>query len=150
MASKFRVNYNFPAHENYKSVETEDYTIGEGKDLIRTDGVNTCLAITLYDTQKKKGALAHITGLYDAPEKLIPENIIDTLLGELCNSENLEVTLSGEGLILVGEDQRSSSIVRKKLQEHKIPIVGEELNLAPFGKLVFLDCDTGNVDVYIP
>jgi chemotaxis receptor (MCP) glutamine deamidase CheD len=149
MTEKFQIFNSFHNYTDYIFVGWDDYKIGEKRDLIGTDSVATCLAITLYDSQRKKGILAHITGR-DAPEELKPKNIIDTLLHELnggnTDYKELEATLSGEGVV-VCERQRSSPTVRAKLQNYGIPIIGEDLCRAP-GRLVFLHCGTGRTEVY--
>lgn len=148
---KFKTFDYFPCHNKYKFVGQDRFVIGKDKDLIGTDGITLCLAITLYDPSRKIGALAHISGFGDVSERLEPEKVIDTLLSELNLSESLDIskleaTLSGEGMV-INEERRNSSIVREKLNEYKIPIIGEDLCKAP-GRLVFLNCDTGVVEVH--
>ncbi len=148
---RFRTVDGFHDHVRYKFVDQDDYKIGRKSDLIGTDGVGTCLVITLYDRRRKMGMLAHISGFSTAPEEMRPEKVIDTLLHALYISgdsglQDLEATLSGEGYILVGS-RRKSPIVRKKLQESGIKIVGEDLDQGP-ARLVFLHCDTGVVEIY--
>lgn len=153
MSDKFQTFDRFPSYSrrNYRYVDWDEFVIGEGEDLIGTDGVSPCLAITLYNTQKRRGVLAHIASLHISPEELKPARVIDTLLHQLNGSEKLdyqklEATLSGEGTILV-ESERNSPIVRAKIKDYGIPIIGEDLCRAP-GRLVFLHCDTGRVEVY--
>ena len=151
MLDKFLIFNGFHNHKNYLFVNENEFVVGEGRDLIGTDGVSSCLVITLWDVQKKRGALAHISGLDDSPEELRTERIVDTLLHQLDGSgkidySKLEATLSGEGIILF-KGQRNSSIVRTKIKDYGIPIIGEDLCRAP-GRLVFLYCDTGGVEVY--
>jgi len=151
MADKFQTFNGFHNHGNYRFVGWDDYAIGEGEELIGTDSVATCLAITLYNSQNKRGVLAHISGLECSPNELKPERVIDTLLKQLnisgeLNYKKLEATLAGEGVILA-ESQRNSLIVRARLRDYEIPIIGEDLCRAP-GRLVFLNCDTGRVEVY--
>jgi len=148
---RFRTTDGFHEHRNYLFVNWDEYKIGRNKDLIGTDSVASCLAITLYDPQKKIGALAHISGLSRTAEELKPEKVIDTLLHGLhtlgsSDPKELEATLSGEGTVS-NENQRNSPIVRAKLNQLGIKIIGEDLCKAP-GRLVFLHCDTGMVEVY--
>lgn len=153
MTDKFQTFNGFPNHRNYNFVNEDDYAIGEGEELIGTEGVISCLAITLYNPQNKRGILAHISGieLECSPDEVKPERIIDTLLKQLNISEGvdykkLEATLAGEGMVLA-ESQRNSLIVRERIKNYEIPIIGEDLCKAP-GRLVFLNCDTGRVEVY--
>lgn len=142
---------NFLDYDDKVRVGSDDYTTGMDKVIIGTEGVCVCLAITLYDSQHKLGSLAHISGFRSAPFSIKPENIVETMLRdflapEYLNYGNLEATLSGEGII-IGSGPRNSDIVRRELEKHSIPIVGEDLTAA-HGRLVFLDCDTGTVDVF--
>ena len=152
MTDKFQTFDGFPTYENYKSIDWgSQYVIGKGKELIGTDGVFSCLAITLYNPQNKIGILAHISGTESSPDESKPERIIDTLLEQLniseeLNYKKLEATLAGEGMVLA-ESQRNSPIVRARIKNYEIPIIGEDLGIAP-GRLVFLHCDTGRVEVY--
>lgn len=136
----FLVIDRFPDHVGYKFVDWDGYRIGKGKDLIGTDSVTSCLAITIFNPQLHRGVLAHITGLKSAPENLMPERVIDTLLHalhvvDLSRFDHWEATLAGEGSI-AAESDRKSPIVRVKLKEFGIRIIGEDLCPAP-GRLVF-------------
>jgi chemotaxis protein CheD len=148
---KFQVFDGFPDYLDYKFVNWDEYTTGKDSEIIGTDSVASCLAITLYDPELRIGALAHITGWNHSPEELKPERVIDTLLHRLesigdIGYQRLEATLAGEGIIFF-ERERDSHVVRKALMKYKIPIIGEDLCKAP-GRLVFLHCDTGLVEVY--
>ncbi len=95
-------SYRQLRYVNYTSVGWDDYKIGKRRELLGTDSVASCLAITLYDPEIRVGALAHIIGRYDSPEELKPEKIIDTLLYKLYPKGNiehqrLEASLVGEG-----------------------------------------------------
>ncbi|MCL5091037.1 MAG: hypothetical protein M1514_03445 [Patescibacteria group bacterium] len=109
---------------------------------ITIESVATCLAITIYEPQRKTGALAHISGLTTAPKGLRPDKV--KLHYYSSNIRNLEATLSGEGLI--ANLPRNSPIVRAQLNKLWIKIIGEDLCKAP-GRLVFLHCDTGMVEI---
>ncbi len=151
MTGKFQIFDEFPKYENYQIVGGDKYVIGEGKEILGTDGVSSSLAISLYNPKNKIGILAHILGVETSPDEVRPEKITDTLLEQLnisgeVNYKKLEATLAGESILFEGK--RSSPIVRKKLQDYKIPIIGEDLCEVPEGRLVFLNCDTGKVEVY--
>jgi len=151
MTNKFQTFNKFPNYRNCNFVNEDDYAIGKGKELIGTDGVFSCLAITLYNPQNKTGILAHISCVRGSPDELKPERVMDTLLKQLNISEGLdykklEATLAGEGMVLA-ESERNSLIVKERIKNYGIPIIGEDLWTAP-GRFVFLNCDTGKVEVY--
>ena len=125
----------------------DSYKVAE-KDALWTDGIASCISITLYDPLSKRGALAHISAAYfpEIPKFLYPENVIDTLTRELHPYQGqLEATLAGEAFRLT---KWASSLIRKKLQDSKILLVGEDLGNVTIGREVHFDCNTGEVTVY--
>lgn len=130
-----------------KWVDQDSYFIRQKKGLLGASGVSSCLVVTIYNLQRVNGALAHVSGSRKVPLKLQPDQIVDTLLHDLHIPRNsdfqcLEASLSGENGVY-----RSSPAVRAKLNYYGIRIIGEDLCDAP-GRLVFLDCGTGRVEVY--
>ena len=151
---KMFFTYNgFPRHAEWDHfVDWNEFKLGKGNDIIYTDSVAVCLAITLYYPPKKLGVLAHISDFSDSPTNLRSENVIDTLLqalgltGKQDTFPSLQASLAGEGL-LRDDDRKLSPIVRSMLNKYDIPIIGEDLCKAP-GRLVYLHCDTGLVEVF--
>ena len=124
-----------------------DYQVGSGR--IYTRGIGPCLAIALYDPEKKQGALAHISGARNhitIPEALYPENIAFTLASHFEKSNYLEAVLAGESL----RNDKISDIVKRDLAYLHIPINGEDLGDSGShqGREVHLDCQTGLVTIY--
>lgn len=168
-SSKFSIYNGFRLIHHYDHVDWDEVKSAQGSKIIGTDGVNNCLVITLYDPSTKKGSLAHIMNLWkDSPKECRPENIIDTMLESIDlspdspNLSTLEATLSGENPRDFEPDVFMWSIVKPILAKYNIPIIGEDLGeitdkiYSPFlplkniepGRLVFLYCETGNVEVY--
>ena len=148
---KFRVHDGEPEYLNYLDVKRNNYEIGKESDIIKALGIGPCLAITLYDSETKTGALAHINKYsYTTDSKLIPDLILWSLFSDMNvkNMSNLEASLSGESEI--EKEYRISDIIREQLQQLKIPIIGEDLGDVKKGRIVCLDCYSGNVDVYRP
>ena len=162
-SEKFQVHNCFPNLHPYKYVGWGEYQFGQTKEIVGTDGVFCSLAITLYDPSQKKGVLAHITGLSDSLQTMMPENIVDTLLEALGLTPEsdltlLEATLSGESDAIFIQ-RLMSSLVKPVLEKYGISIIGEDLGEIPAGiksfmsfdasgRLVFLHCDTGLVEVF--
>jgi chemotaxis receptor (MCP) glutamine deamidase CheD len=141
----------YPSYSGKIFVDWDCFKVGRNSEVIWTDSVACCLAITLYSPEKKIGALAHIAGWSWSPEKVKPRRIIRTMLAgleevEKLDHRNIEATLAGEGFD-AGYAHRNSDIVRRALNYYKIPIIGEDLCEAP-GRFVFLDCSSGEVEVY--
>jgi len=152
----FKVIDGFPEFDYIVGVPEDDFKVGRIGEKLAVDGVSTCLVVTLWDPTKKvrenSGALAHIQGLPDSPEKLKPHQVIDTLLEELhitgrTDLSHLESTLSGEGRVFI-ERFKKAPVVRDRLQAYGIRIIGEDLDIIRGGRLAFLDCGTGEVEVY--
>lgn len=146
---KFRVTDGFPEYINYSYIPQDGFGIGSGNELLGTDGVATCLVLTLFDTNNRIGELAHISG--SSPSELLPHAVVDTLLANLGISKDqeldfIEASLAGEGYVNKS-DHKKSSIVKAKLRELNIRIIGEDLENGP-GRLVFLHCATGEVEVF--
>lgn len=118
-------------------------------DKLYTDGIGSCLAITLYNSENRKGALAHVTGFqYSAfvPEEARPENIVNTMILRLGICGRLEAVLAGEDV----PEQKMSPIVKKNLEFLQIPIIGEDLGSFDSyrGREVHFNCRTGEIYVY--
>jgi len=154
MENKFQIFNTFRNnYDHYKIVDCGNYSIGKGEDLLCAS-VMSDLAVTLYDPKNKIGALARISRESEgdiSPEELKPTRIISTLCKKLnifgdLDPRRLEATLSGEGT-REARGKRNSSVVRSRLQGYKILIIGEDL-AKYFGRLVFLNCDTGKVEIY--
>jgi len=150
MTEKFQIIDMIPDFYSELQVAWDEYLVGEGKDLIWTGGLGTCLAVTLYDPSRKKGAMVHVTRMSWESKRLEPRMVVDNLLKKLngsirINPKGLELTLAGEGLIKF-EDERISQFVKKRAEYYGIQIIGEDL-CRDYGRMVFLYCDTGLVEV---
>jgi chemotaxis receptor (MCP) glutamine deamidase CheD len=62
--------------------------------------------------------------------------------------QKLEATLAGEG-IKTNTAHEKSGIIRPILNQYEIPIIGEDLGYIGLkGRLIFLHCETGLVEVF--
>jgi len=162
MAKKFEIKKGFPTYTHYIDVGWDKIGFGKENYLIGTNSIVSCLAVTLYWPKKKRGILAHVTG--DSKD-LMPEKVVDILLrnilserlsvnkdkefdyGSFNNYGFLEASLAGETMDFTGHAK--SMIIREKLNKYGIPIIGEDLSsIRMKGRLVFLHCNSGNVEVY--
>ncbi|MBU1203520.1 MAG: hypothetical protein KKG60_00440 [Nanoarchaeota archaeon] len=152
MKDKFQILRGTPVVNETIFVDWDECGVGEEKDIIRTDSVGPCLAITLYDRISKKGILTHITGDDFYREGLSPENVINTLLKKM--NKNSKIKSGCLEISLAGEDMDFSSgfksgLVKEKIEHYKIPILGGDLGPSyGCGRQVVLYCDTGSVEVY--
>lgn len=146
MASKFEITYEYTnPGKGIVYVGWDDYQRGRNSDILLTDGISPCLAITIYERLNRLGAMAHISGVRGlGPEAVWTENIVDTLLMNFRPIGVLEATLAGEW----ENKGKMSDIVKRELQKHKIPVIGEDLGEVKKGRSMRLYCETGKVEVY--
>ena len=151
MSEKFVVKNSFPHNPGDVYVDQDHCESGDGYCVLYTDGVATCLAVTMYDPQTKRGVMAHISGLSTNPPDLMPDRVVDTLISRFdlthLNYLRLEASFAGEAFLYPDDPDHKAPTVRTNLQNYGIKIIGEDLSPGP-GSLVYLDCYTGNVLVY--
>ncbi|MBM3228744.1 hypothetical protein FJZ20_02590, partial [Candidatus Pacearchaeota archaeon] len=76
MENKFQIFDTFENNHNCnKFVDLDKYVIGKSPRLICTNSIFSDLALTLYDSKNKVGAVAHISGWGSVPETIKPEKI---------------------------------------------------------------------------
>lgn len=151
MNENFEIKNMLPAYFSFTQLKTwEKYTTGKGDELLRADGVFSGLVITLYDTETKRGVVAHISVKDD--REWSPENVVDTLLRKMSEDADIDcrriqASLTGEGLSpLFGI--RMSDKVEDKIHELRINLIGRDLERWMGEKIVFLHCKNGRVEVY--
>ena len=145
--TKLEIVDGFPEGFSGTYVDWDEYKTGIDGTLLWTPGLGPCLAVTVYSAQLGKGALAHLTqGQRDEISPcMYHRNVVDTLASAITeNYAELEATLAGESQGEIG----ISAMIRKRLGELKIPIVGEDTGIVPIGREVHLNCATGKVTVY--
>lgn len=114
------------------------------KTTLQTMGATTCVAITLYDTQNKLGALAHIDGVTKVHESF------DRMIAELellgANKSDLEARIIGGAL---GFSEELVYMITDRLTEADIPILETDiLHYLMDGANIQLDVKTGKVTNY--
>lgn len=126
-------------------IKIADANIGFEDDILKTVGLGSCVAITLYDRAKKIGGLIH----YMLPQRIAKRNVLnefkysDTGTNRLI--QKMEIvgakTYRMEAKIIGGANMFSEFIRNKKesvgyrniesarriLKEHKIPIIGTDV-----------------------
>ncbi len=148
MTLKVKIVDGNPLEKSNLHVGWDSYEIS--KDSLWTSGIGSCLALALYDPNKKIGALAHITGMKDpriVPEAMYPEYAVRSLVAEFGVYQNLEATLAGDDSLT---NNKISPIVKEQLAFLKIPIIGEDLGSfdGTRGREVHFNCQTGEVTIY--
>lgn len=111
--------------------------------------VGSCLAVSLYDNEDKRGVLAHLTGIDEWDNGFNASTVVDFMVKRLTTnthaSSKLEASLSGgvfhEELILV-----DIGAVVSRLQVLDIPIIGHDIG--PGYRRAILLKGNGNVEVY--
>jgi chemotaxis receptor (MCP) glutamine deamidase CheD len=127
-----------------KYVADDSFYIGSG--IVWTDDVYSCVAVALYDPEKKSGALAHFMRCTQG--KLSPGFAVDTLLEGLGRRydpvPSLEATVVGDcENVGLGEMVRSRLVLSPQ-----ISIVAVSLFDKSRTKDVLFDASTGEVTIY--
>lgn len=119
---------------------TGDVKVAQGRCLLITKAIASCVAVAVFDNSLRIGGMAHVMlpGIapksYDYEESRFAENAIDSLIGQMedkgCRTEHMEAAVAGGGNVLrreqdaVGMDNLQS--VKEILQDKKVKIVAEE------------------------
>jgi chemotaxis protein CheD len=146
-------------------VKVADYAVRRGSHVIATIGLGSCVAIALYDRDRRIGALAHIllpnqsmsreTG---NPAKF-PETIVPVMLEEMRelgagDSSRISAKLVG-GASMFGQlvngsginvGERNVSATRDALASAGISIVAEDTGL-DYGRSVYFHLTDGRLEV---
>jgi chemotaxis protein CheD len=145
-------------------VQTADMQVGEQDQLLQSTGIGSCIVITLYDTQKKIGALAH--AMVERPKNITPsptpslryiEDAIDAMLVALkalgVQKQNLVAKLFGGAHMFKVFDSKTKGVgaqniaaAHTKLQQEGITIVSNDTG-GNVGRTVLFDLSTGTVKI---
>lgn len=145
--TKVEIVEGFPETVSGVQVDWDDYATGRNETRLWTGSLGPCLALSIYSPVLQIGTLAHLSQRKwpYVPGCMYPENVVDTLAAAItADYATLEATLAGESQGEIG----ISAIIKKRLEELKIPVVGEDIGIVPIGREVHLDCNSGNVTVY--
>ncbi len=153
MVLRWEVTENFPLEKigQGEIVNWNDYRISSSE--LYTLGIESCLAIGLYDPSTKKGALAHISDSKKFSSRgvkieLYPEFVVGTLVSKLAKPDFLEAVLVGESR----REEKLSNLIKRDLAKFKIPVVSEVLGHSdkkPVCRNVYFNCQAGEFIIYI-
>lgn len=152
-----------PTHEI--AIPMAGLAIGTGDDILRTF-VGSCIAICIYDEEKKIGGMAHVmlpknncgkSTKNTKQEGKFADEAIDIILEKLKNISpdlKLQAKMAGGAKIFAHESETGSLNIGNKniigirliLQEKKIPLVSQSVG-AKSGRWVTFHCDTQRVIV---
>jgi len=142
---------------NAKDADMEASVFGAYPDVLYTYGLGPCLAVALYDSKKRQGALAHVAltsisrfmEIELSEEQLAHtgERVVDTLVGKLVNNgseiREIEARIVGE----IGPyDRTHSPKIKRGLEKWNIPLVGERIGGE--AKSIIMYLDNGEIEVF--
>jgi len=130
---------------------------------IRTSGLGSCVGVVLYDLSKQIAGLAHIMLPYANPNKEDNQYkyadtaigiLIDKLLSKKAAKYHLKAKIAGGAQMFqltTGTDvmrigPRNVEAVREQLEEHRIPIVAEDVG-GNSGRTIEFYPDTGRLKI---
>ena len=147
------------------TVRMGEITLAKPPCLLKTTGIGSCIAVTLYDRDTTMGSLAHIMLpcvediLGDSPLAAFADAAIDMMVDQMkrngASLRNAEAKIFGGAnmfpkIIPYASDvdigMRNISAVRNELTRHGIEIVAEEVG-AFVGRTVLFDTCDGSVTV---
>jgi chemotaxis protein CheD len=150
------------SNEDQKIIDIpmSEICVSSNDHILRSSGIGSCIVITLYDSMRRIGALAHpMLPAPDLDQKSFRyiEPAIDTILSELqklgAAKEELEAKLVGGASMFKVFDENPGAIgtknveaAKKKLENESIKIVANDTG-GNVGRTVIFDLTTGLVEV---
>lgn len=146
--------------DTYLDVTTSDFTIAHAPQILRTQGVGSCVVVCLYDRSRKIGALAHMMLPHSENDHLNPHRFVDTalrlifdeLVKEGVEISDLEAHVVGGASMFQGiEDylmlgKKNVEAAEKTLKAQNIAIVGSDV-YGTKGRSVTFNLETGEIQV---
>jgi chemotaxis protein CheD len=139
--------------------------VAESPNLLRSVGLGSCIAVTLYDRDTTIGGLAHIVlpCIEEAHNKSHPARFSDVAIGMMIDEmkvqgariQNVRAKIFGGANMfpeIISSDstmdigRRNISAVREELEKHNIEIIAEEVG-DHIGRTVLFNTDDGSVVV---
>lgn len=142
------------------SVKMKEYKVAQSPTILTTSSLGSCVALAIYDPEKKFGGLAHImlpTGIGDHSKShtcIMMEAMIKELQQKGAKKERLRAKLAGGSNMfpllpsseLTNIGQQNLAVIKQKLKEHNIKIVGEDI-YGCNGRMVEFCLNTGIMTV---
>ena len=139
--------------------------VAESPNLLRSVGIGSCIAVTLYDRDTTIGGLAHIVlpCIEEAHNKSHPARFSDVAIGMMIDEikgrgariQNVRAKIFGGANMfpeIISTDstmdigKRNISAVRQELEKHNIEIIAEEVG-DNIGRTVLFNTGDGSVVV---
>ncbi len=139
--------------------------VAESPNLLRSVGIGSCIAVTLYDRDTTIGGLAHIVlpCIEEAHNKSHPARFTDVAIGMMIDEMKMQGAriqevrakifgganmfpeiISSNSTMDIG--RRNISAVREELEKHNIEIIAEEVG-DDIGRTVLFNTGDGSVVV---
>ena len=139
--------------------------VAESPNLLRSVGIGSCIAVTLYDRDTTIGGLAHIVlpCIEEAHNKSHPARFTDVAIGMMIDEmkgqgariQDIRAKIFGGANMfpeIISSDstmdigKRNISAVREELEKHNIEIIAEEVG-DHIGRTVLFNTEDGSVVV---
>lgn len=144
-------------------VKIADYKIGTSPDILVTNGLGSCVGLSLYDKETKVGCLAHImlpTSTKKVEEKFYPRyadtainRMIEMLKEEGCTLGNMEAKMAGGASMFPGLKKENKGVGDRNvdaildiLQTHKVAIIGSDTG-GSYGRSIEFCTDSGKMSI---
>lgn len=148
---------------NIIKVKIADYKVGTAPDILVTNGLGSCVGLSLYDKDKKVACLAHImlpNSTKDVEEKFYPRyadtaiNLMLEKLGEKgCSPAHLEAKMAGGASMFPalkkenkGVGDRNVEAVLELLEANEITLAGSDTG-GSYGRSIEFCTNTGKMSI---
>lgn len=148
---------------NIIKVKIADYKLGTAPDILVTNGLGSCVGLSLYDKKKRIGCLAHImlpNSSEGVDERFYPRyadtaiNLMLEKMGEQgCSLTSLEAKMAGGASMFPalkkenkGVGERNVEAVLQILNAHEIKLIGSDTG-GSYGRSIEFCTDSGKMSI---
>lgn len=148
---------------NIIKVKIADYKIGAAPDILVTNGLGSCVGLSLFDKEKKVGCLAHImlpNSTKEVEEKFYPryaDTAVNLMLEKMgdqgCSLATLEAKMAGGASMFPslkkenkGVGDRNVEAILEILQAHKINLIASDTG-GSYGRSIEFSTDSGKMSI---
>ncbi len=140
-----------------------DWKVASNGHIIRTSGLGSCVGVTLYDSKRKTGGMAHImlpespsgkkhykrakyadTGIYDMVVELETKMSCsrNNLIAKIAGGAQMFEFSGGSEMLKIGH--RNAMAVEEILKDYGIRIAAKDVG-GNYGRTIDLFCETGKL-----
>ena len=101
---------NVPIQSDYLEINQGDFAIARDNEVLVSEGLGTCIGLTIFDSKSKTGYMAHTNGADLSPA----ENICKSAQSDALDKNFVSAWLAGGGPGALSEDERLLTLDSRK------------------------------------